>query len=68
MCQRCCSAQMVPANTHAFVCFNCILTQGCTPQYGIFICGHCQKQVWYPFGRSEFIKCTKCGTINKVPQ
>lgn len=67
ICEHCSEAQMVPANSHAFICFSCQITQECNPTYGIFICGSCEKKVWYMYGQSSYIKCTKCGTINNVP-
>ena len=39
----------------------------CYPLYGLFICCRCHSNVCYPYGTSEFIKCTKCSTVNKVP-
>ncbi len=58
---------MVPANTHSFICFNCDCAQRCHPLFGIFICGSCQRKVWYQLGTSNLIKCTKCGTVNSIP-
>ena len=39
----------------------------CYPLYGLFVCGSCQRKVCYPYGTSEMIRCTCCGTVNKVP-
>lgn len=66
-CEKCTYEQMVVGNTQVYVCCMCNAMNECFPLYGIFICGQCKTNVCYPYGTSEFIKCTKCGIVNKVP-
>jgi LSD1 subclass zinc finger protein len=37
------------------------------PVYGILTCVSCHSRVLYSVGSSDFIKCTKCTTVNEVP-
>jgi hypothetical protein len=39
----------------------------CEPLYGVFICGCCEAKICFGFGTSEFIKCVKCSSVNRVP-
>ena len=39
----------------------------CYPLYGVVICGCCQSKLGFGFGMSEYVKCTKCGSLMKVP-
>jgi phage FluMu protein Com len=39
----------------------------CYPLYGIVICGCCQAKFGFGFGMSEYVKCPKCSSVNKVP-
>ena len=66
-CDKCTFEQNVPGNTQVYVCCMCNAMNQCFPLYGLFICGRCKTNVCYPYGTSEFIKCTKCSTVNRVP-
>ena len=67
-CEHCASVQCISGNALNFKCDHCSKASECEPTYGIFICGDCLAHVCYAYRTSELIKCTKCGTINKVPK
>jgi LSD1 subclass zinc finger protein len=50
-----------------FVCAACENMNECTPKYNVFICCKCRRNVTYPLGISNLIKCNGCKTVNKVP-
>lgn len=66
-CEHCTFEQNVPGNTQVYVCCCCNNMNECFPLYGLFICGCCQGKVCYPYGTSDMIRCTRCGTVNRVP-
>ena len=38
------------------------------PTLGVLRCYSCNAKVLYPKGSSDFIKCTRCMTVNELPR
>ena len=80
----CNTQQLIPIHSTKFYCFECRTLCICQKpqnfqnQYlkkeneknesRFFICGCCSVKVRYQDKSSHYIRCTKCQTVNVVPQ
>ena len=62
----CLNVQSVPGTVDTFRCGSCNGINECAPVYALLRCYNCQARVCYPNGVSDFIKCTRCNTVNEV--
>lgn len=67
-CYLCVKVQTVPGTSEVFVCGSCDRINECFPTHGILRCYSCNAKVLYPTGTSDFIKCTRCTTVNEIPK
>jgi LSD1 subclass zinc finger protein len=67
-CYKCYNVQTVPSTTDTFRCGTCSNINECVPTFAFLRCYSCKSKVLYARGVSDFIKCTKCTTVNEVPR
>ena len=65
-CFMCLNVQSVPGTVNTFRCGSCSGINECVPVYALLRCFNCNAKVCYPAGVSDFIKCTRCNTVNEV--
>ena len=65
-CYVCLNVQSVQGTLSTFRCGTCNGINECVPVYSLLRCFNCKVKVCYPSGASDYIKCTKCNTINEV--
>ena len=65
-CFNCQTPQSVSGTTTKFYCDVCQIPNECVPSHGIIRCFKCYTKVLFAKGTSDFIKCTKCSTVNEL--
>jgi len=65
-CYICLNVQSVPGTVNTFRCGSCNGVNECSPVYALLRCFQCNVRVCYANGVSDYIKCTRCSTVNEV--